>query len=417
MNPRSPMWAEVDQQGRLVLPAEVSERYGIRPGSRMRVDLGVNDLRLHRPASHLAKIYIEPTNRCNLTCRTCIRNTWDEPLGKMSEAAFIRILDSLRALSPLPTVFFGGLGEPLFHPKMIEMVRQVKSLGGRVELITNGILLDENRARQLISAGLDMLWVSIDGATPESYADVRLGDELRGVIANLTRLRELRPGGHHPRPQVGIAFVAMKRNINDLPAVIRLGKQVGATHFMVSNVFPYTAELLAERLYERSLQDITYLQSEWLPQLRLPKMDLNLETYAAFFQALNSGCNVTFAGSPLSGANDVCTFIESGAMAVGWNGEVTPCLALLHNHTSYLHGKLRASHRHVIGSVLERDLLELWNDPEYLAYRELVHSFGFAPCTFCGGCDLSEANREDCLGNTFPTCGGCLWAQGVIQCP
>jgi hypothetical protein len=30
---------------------------------------------------------------------------------------------------------------------------------------------------------------------------------------------------------------------------------------------------------------------------------------------------------------------------------------------------------------------------------------------------LAEANLEDCLGNTAPACGGCLWAQGVIQCP
>jgi hypothetical protein len=30
---------------------------------------------------------------------------------------------------------------------------------------------------------------------------------------------------------------------------------------------------------------------------------------------------------------------------------------------------------------------------------------------------MSEANEEDCFGNGFPTCGGCLWAQGVLQCP
>jgi MoaA/NifB/PqqE/SkfB family radical SAM enzyme len=72
----------------------------------------------------------------------------------------------------------------------------------------------------------------------------------------------------------------------------------------------------------------------------------------------------------------------------------------------------------LIGNVGERSLDEIWNDPEYLAYRERLHNFVFAPCTFCGGCDLSEANEEDCLGNTtFPVCGGCLWAQGIIQCP
>jgi predicted metal-binding protein len=54
---------------------------------------------------------------------------------------------------------------------------------------------------------------------------------------------------------------------------------------------------------------------------------------------------------------------------------------------------------HVIGNVNQRALLDLWLDPEYLAYRERLHNFIFAPCTFCGGCDLSETNEEDCLGN------------------
>jgi hypothetical protein len=71
----------------------------------------------------------------------------------------------------------------------------------------------------------------------------------------------------------------------------------------------------------------------------------------------------------------------------------------------------------VIGNVLERDLKDLWGDREYTAFRDRVQRFDFSPCTFCGGCDLSERNEEDCFGSPFPTCGGCLWAQGVIQCP
>ena len=60
------LWAEVDEQGRLVVPAEVVEQYGLTPGARARVELGKDNLRLHRPAGHLAKIYLEPTNRCNI---------------------------------------------------------------------------------------------------------------------------------------------------------------------------------------------------------------------------------------------------------------------------------------------------------------------------------------------------------------
>ena len=47
----------------------------------------------------------------------CIRSNWEEPLGRMQPDTFERIRDSLAQLEPRPTVFFGGLGEPLFHAK------------------------------------------------------------------------------------------------------------------------------------------------------------------------------------------------------------------------------------------------------------------------------------------------------------
>ncbi len=130
-----------------------------------------------------------------------------------------------------------------------------------------------------------------------------------------------------------------------------------------------------------------------------------------------SGCNVTFTGSGLSVANDVCNFIASGSTSIAWDGGVSPCWPLMHTHISYLHGKEHHTRRHVIANVNVMDLGDIWLDPEYVEYRRKVQSFGFAPCTYCGGCDLSEANEEDCIGNGFPACGSCLWSQGLIQCP
>lgn len=410
-------WAEVDEQGRLVIPLEQAARLGLRPGAQVRLEAGRNDLRLHRPVTHLNKVYVEPTNRCNIACRTCMRNSWEVSMGRMSEAVFGRVLEGLRATTPTPSVFFGGIGEPTSHPRIVEMVRQAKELGATVELITNGTLLTERRSRGLIEAGLDVLWVSIDGSTPESYADVRLGAQLPLVLENMERFHRLRRPGHRSRPEMGINFVAMKRNIADLPTVIATCRRLGVTRFMVSNVLPYTPELCDEMLYEHTLHDIAYAPSSWLPRLSLPKMDLNDTTQASFLRALRSGANVTFAGNNLGGYNDVCTFIESGSMTVGWDGSVSPCIPLLYDHVSYLHRRERHSRRHIIGSLAERGLLELWNDPEYVAYRGRVQRFAFSPCTMCGGCEMSASNTEDCLGNTFPVCGGCLWAQALIQCP
>ncbi len=411
-------WAEVDESGRLILPPEVAEQYGLHPGAKVRLDEGHNLVRMHRPVTQLTKVYVEPTVACNLDCITCFRNAWEQPIGRMTEETFERFLAGLKELSPIPSVYFGGIGEPLFHPKTIEWIARIKQLGVKVELITNGTILNEKIARQLIDSGLDVLWVSIDGATPETYADVRLGAELPVILKNLRRFAKMRKASHYPTPEIGIAFVAMKRNIADLPKVIQLGKSVKAQYFSVSNVQPATEDMQADRLYLQTMHNIAYLQAPHLPRLSLPKMDFNETTTDALFQTFNSQLNISFAGNNWGGANDTCNFVESGTMSIAWNGDVSPCWPLMHTHTSYLHGKPRISKKHVIGNVAERSLADLWLTPDYVAYRERLHNFVFAPCSFCGGCDLSETNKEDCIGNTtFPVCGGCLWAQGIIQCP
>jgi MoaA/NifB/PqqE/SkfB family radical SAM enzyme len=411
-------WAEVDENGRLILPPDVITNYGLKPGAKVRLDEGGNFVRMHRPVSQLTKVYIEPTVSCNLDCITCFRNAWDQPIGSMSEETFKLILAGLKSLDPIPDVYFGGIGEPLFHPKTIGWIAKVKSLGVKVELITNGTTLTERKSRQIIESGLDVLWVSIDGATPETYADVRMGAELPNIIRNLKRFAKMRKANHFPTPEIGIAFVAMKRNISDLPEVIRLGKSFKTKYYSVSNIQPASAEMQADLLYERTMHNIAYLDAPNLPRLSLPKIDFNKKTRDALFETFNSQLNINFAGNNWGGANDTCSFVESGTMSIAWNGDVSPCWPLMHTHTSYLHGKERLNLKHVIGNVGDRSLGDLWFDSDYVLYREKLHNFSFAPCTFCGGCDLSETNEEDCIGNDeFPVCGGCLWAQGIIQCP
>jgi MoaA/NifB/PqqE/SkfB family radical SAM enzyme len=400
----------------------------------------------------LSKLYIEPTNCCNLTCRTCVRNIWGEGPGYMSQATFDRILASLPGEASRPeewggqpgisspvrgladpvsaaraaraaagyaplTIFFGGFGEPLAHPAIVDMVMGAKATGARVELITNGTLLTPALSHQIVAARVDRLWVSLDGARPDSYADVRLGAELPQVLANVGALRDARRPAHKPMPEIGIAFVAMRRNIADLPELLRLGARLGARHYMISNVLPYTPEMCNEILYEHTLNAISYLQSPWVPEIKLPKFDVDERTGDVFYQVLRSNCSITFAGSNLASANDRCPFIDQQAAAIGWDGGFSPCLELLHEHVSYLKGRPRRTRRYIVGNVLERDLLDLWNDQEHQAFRSRVERFEFSPCSFCGGCELSLANEADCTGHTFPTCGGCLWAQGIIQCP
>ena len=420
MESEDQFFIELDKDGCLITPKEVAARYGLVPGDRLPLAEGPAGLKLMRP-SRLSKLYVEPTNQCNLDCRTCMRNVWEESPGMMSDEVFDRIVDGLKAFSTAPTVFFGGFGEPLFHPQIVNMVRRTKELGTRVELITNGTLLTKEMSKQLAKTAVDVIWVSLDGATPESYADIRLGAELPRVIENLGYLYDAiraegsivrGPCGALPifRTELGIEFVAMKRNIADLPSVLALGKKFDARRFIITNVLPYTKEMSEQALYH-------YIQrpGNSYPSLSLPRMqdtDIPEEMIARETVAMNvirAGCE--------DHSRNRCPFIESGAGALSWDGDLSPCLPLMHSHTSYLACYQRYSRRYVVGNIMERSLRELWYDPGHIAFRKRVQSFDFAPCTTCGGCDLSEGNEEDCAGSSFPACGGCLWAQGLIQCP
>jgi MoaA/NifB/PqqE/SkfB family radical SAM enzyme len=165
--------AEFDEAGRLLLPPEFVRQFGMHPGMKVRIRNFASGVQIRRPVTHLSKVYIEPTSRCNLDCVTCIRHSWDEPLGTMSSETFSSIIEGLRFFDPPPDIFFGGLGEPLSHPNILNMAREAKALGSKVELITNGMLLNKDVSAELVAIGLDKLWVSLDGATPESYTDFR----------------------------------------------------------------------------------------------------------------------------------------------------------------------------------------------------------------------------------------------------
>ena len=209
----------------------------------------------------------------------------------------------------------------------------------------------------------------------------------------------------------------MKRNVADLPELPRLATRVGAWSIQVSNLVPHTPEMEREILYERSLTACAFRASRWVADLSLPKFDLDLHTVEPLRQVFGSTASLSLLDVSLSGRNDYCRFAQEGYAAVRWDGQVSPCLPLLHDHPVYLRGRRKDVTHYGLGNVNEQPLRDLWESVPFTAFRAGRRRFSFSPCTTCGGCERFAANYLDCSNNTFPTCGGCLWAQGFVQCP
>jgi MoaA/NifB/PqqE/SkfB family radical SAM enzyme len=406
----------VRQDGSLVVPPEVTKRLGLVPGSAADLRLERGRLEILPDIHSLARVYVEPTSRCELSCRTCLRNTWNEPTGDMEPAVFDRLVSQLGRFPALESVMFGGVGEPTLHPEIISMIKRVKALGLRAEMTTNGTRLDGPSLPELHASGLDTLWVSLDGVSAASYADIRRGGEFSAIMENLRQLEQMNARGPH-RVDVGIAFVLMRRNLADLKNLDKLARTVGAGHVSVSHVLPYSAEMEKEMLCLQTLTLDTFTAAPGKTEINIPRIDVNNATKDAMFSLLQGFENLSFMGNRLSVDARRCRFIHNRCTFIRWDGKVSPCAGLLHTHRTYLYGLERTVSAYALGDVGSGDLYGSWDSAEYTRFREKVCGFDFSPCHICGGCTMLEKNEEDCYGNTFPVCGGCLWAQGIIQCP
>jgi len=389
-----------DANGNLILPKSFLDRRHMNACSEYWLNEREGDLILHPRVPNVRKLYIEPTTACNLQCSTCIRNVWDDPIAAMKQETFEHIVASLSSLPDLKRVVFTGFGEPLTHPRILDMIAAIREREIAVTVGSNGLLLTPQMTRELVRLGVDRLVVSVDGVKPETYEEVR-GADLGKVLENLHRLNEIKQEMNTLLPALGIEFVALKSNYKELDKLTNLAMQLQASRVLVSNVLAYTEEMRSEILYGYEPQEP--FKSSGFP--------------------VQTGAFIAWGNLELPhmhwGAERRCRFVNDRATVVGWDGGVAPCYALSHNYSYYaIDGRKKNVTRYVLGNVNDSSLAEIWMSEDYTRFRSEVLIFHFPSCPDCDlrdTCDLRELN-EGCWGWN-PSCADCLWAQDIVICP
>lgn len=404
-------------RGDITLPVELLTQAGLDAGDELICKAGPDGLRL--TADTLRKVYVEVTGACNLACATCIRHAWDEPLGHMPLARYTRLLDGLSAVAHSPvqpfTVSLSGFGEPLVHPEFLAFVGLARARGLRVEIITNGTLLDAALARELIALGVAQVTVSMDGGDEAAYAAIR-GHDREPAVAAVAALVEARRRARR-RLEIGLAFVATRRNIDSLPGLLALAHDWDLDFVSVSNVVPHTAEMAAEMLWGGAAWAASFPDTRWRPRLEMGRIDLDERTRPALAALWDRAPTWPPPGAEGGPQRNHCRFVHEGMLAVAWDGRVAPCLSLLHTHPEHVNSHWKTIKSHTVGHIDERPLLDIWRDAAYRDFRRRLRAFDFPACFACGGCPDTDTNDTDCYGSSFPSCGECLWAQGIVLCP
>lgn len=131
----------------------------------------IQDAFVHRRTSFSPVIVeLEPTTECDIACVFCPRDSLKRAGGRLSEGDLLAILENLGEGAGKGMLLFSGFGEPMKHEEIEVFVRHAKDAGWFCGITTNGTLSSVTATERLLSAGLDVLQVSLHAATALTYS-------------------------------------------------------------------------------------------------------------------------------------------------------------------------------------------------------------------------------------------------------
>ena len=141
-------------------------------------------------------IVVSITNVCNLRCIHCYYSKFikhpEYKKSMLSWEIWEKICDEVGKW-PGVIMNFGTDGEPLLHPKFLDMLRLARKHSiSPINITTNGILMNTDFNETIVNENLvDVINISLDAFTSESYKKIR-GGKIEPVIANVHNLIKLR---------------------------------------------------------------------------------------------------------------------------------------------------------------------------------------------------------------------------------
>lgn len=270
-----------------------------------------------------SSLFIESTNACNYKCIMCPMQTMKRKFGLMKFSLYKKIIDEATEMG-VPRIRPQFYGEPLLHPKIINMVKYAKERSLNVGFDTNAELLNTRLSKQLMNAGLDWVLFSFHGLTPAEYRNVHGRNSFHKAVKNIKTFHRIRDEIGATLPKTTIQTTIMDKNFKNVHKVFSIFGGV-ADKFSITNCDFHPATMKKD--------------------FRLLKFDYNRKI----------PCSSLFT-----------------MLAISWDGKATVCC-------SDQDFKLSIGH-------VNEGLRNLWNSKKLNRYRRL-HMFGkFEKMPLCSKC-------------------------------
>jgi radical SAM protein with 4Fe4S-binding SPASM domain len=268
------------------------------------------------------------------------------------------------------------MGEPMLHPRFFDMVRYAAEKGIEVSANSNLTALSPRRADECVKSRLSRLHGSLDAADARAYEYIRVGSRFERVMRNLRLLGEAKRRNASELPRIHLVAVVMRRNLEELPGLVRLAHEQGIEEISVQHLCHDFSEssLPPKYLPMRAFVDAQTLLAEdprrvehWFGRAREAAAALGVRLRLPRTRPRPHDASVKGRAR--------CDWPWRGAY-ISYAGDAMPCCMIA------------TPDRMNFGNMGRDGVVRIWNSAEYRAFREQLDSDD--PPEICRGCAVYQ---------------------------
>ncbi|MDD5281432.1 MAG: radical SAM protein [Candidatus Omnitrophica bacterium] len=299
-------------------------------------------------------IVFDPFHRCNTKCQHCwvhtpgVKHPEEFLERKFDFELFKKIIDDASGMMT-DGIILQGDGEPLMYDKFMPMLRYARSKKLGVLFFTNGILLDEEKSKEVIELGVNEIYCSFPAGSAETYAKistVQPGDTFYKVRDNLKRFMELRRKSGNSQPRLIVSHVIHTLNYHELIEMAKMD-----AHIAPDAVRFYLIRLdVMNKFLQLKPHEIEIIKKQ-VPEISRILEKNNIELVNNFEFQLDHYDEKTGAWSK--------DFFLSHGCTIGWYFNLIPAK----------YDMSFCCHLRTVGYLDKRSFKDVWNSTEYWRWR------------------------------------------------
>ncbi|MBU1030718.1 MAG: radical SAM protein [Nanoarchaeota archaeon] len=175
------------------------------------------------------KLYIEPTQNCNLNCIMC----WKKRRRKKRDIKLKMYNNIVKELFPfMCEVNFFLVGEPFLAKNFLDLLKPIENYSFLPKIFTNGTIFSEEIYRRLIELGF-FVNISFDAATKDVFERIRVGSKYDMILKNIEKIKTLSSEIGNKRFHVRLVITAGSYNIKEVPKIVELAHKIKINDIMV----------------------------------------------------------------------------------------------------------------------------------------------------------------------------------------